>query len=94
MFIMKKILKVLLLPISLLLFIIKWIIELAVRMSSALVGLVILIVVAGVVYYLCTHHWTELFLMVLIGVGIIVVLFASVVIQETCDSLREKIKEL
>ena len=42
----------------------------------------------------CTKRWTELFLMVVIGVGIIAVLFASVVIQESCDSLREKIREL
>lgn len=63
-------------------------------MTSALVGIVILVVGAGVVYYLFTQRWTELFLMVVIGVGIIAVLFASVVIQESCDSLREKIREL
>ena len=55
---------------------------------------VILIVGAGAVYYLFTQRWTELFLTVVIGVGIIAVLFASVIVQETCDSLRTKIKEL
>ena len=94
MFILRKILKLILLPISLLLFLIKWAIELAVRMTSALVGLLILIVGAGAVYYLFTQRWTELFLTVVIGVGIIAVLFASVIVQETCDSLRTKIKEL
>ena len=94
MFILRKILKLILLPISLLLFLIKWAIELAVRMTSALVGTLILIVGAGAVYYLFTQRWTELFLTVVIGVGIIAVLFASVIVQETCDSLRTKIKEL
>ncbi len=94
MIIIRKILKLILLPVSLLLFLIKWAIELAVRMTSALVGILILVVGAGVVYYLFTQRWTELFLMVVIGVGIIAVLFASVILQETCDSLREKIRSL
>ena len=94
MIIIRKILKLILLPVSLLLFLIKWAIELAVRMTSALVGILILVVGAGVVYYLFTQRWTELFLMVVIGVGIMAVLFASVILQETCDSLREKIRSL
>ena len=94
MFILRKFLKLILLPVSLLLFLIKWAVELAVRMTSALVGIVILVVGAGVVYYLFTQRWIELFLMAVIGVGIISMLFVSVVIQETCDSLREKISSL
>jgi len=94
MFILRKILRLILLPVSLLLFLIKWAVELAVRMTSALVGIVILVVGAGVVYYLFTQRWTELFLMVVIGVGVIAVLFVSVVIQESCDTLRKRIKEL
>lgn len=94
MFILRKILKLILLPVSLLLFLIKWAIELAVRMTSALVGTLILIVGAGAIYYLFTQRWTELFLTVVIGVGIVAVLFASVIVQEICDSLRAKIKEL
>ncbi len=64
------------------------------RMTSALVGIDILVVGAGVVYYLFTQRWTELFLMIVIGVGIIVVLFASVIVQETCDSIRDRIRAL
>lgn len=94
MFILRKVLKLILLPVSLLLFLIKWTVELAVRMTSALVNVLILIVGFGGVYYLFMQRWTELFLMVVIGVGIIAVLFASVVIQESCDSLREKIRGL
>ena len=94
MFILRKFLKLILLPVSLLLFLIKWAVELAVRMTSALVGIVILVVGAGVVYYLFTQRWIELFLMAVIGVGIISMLFVSVVIQEKCDSLREKISSL
>ena len=41
MFILRKILKLILLPVSLLLFLIKWAVELAVRMTSALVGVAI-----------------------------------------------------
>ena len=94
MFILRKILKLILLPISLLLFLIKWAIELAVRMTSALVGTLILIVGAGAIYYLFTQRWTELFLTVVIGAGIVAVLFASVIVQEICDSLRDRIKTL
>ena len=94
MFILRKILKLILLPVSLLLFLIKWAIELTVRMTSALVGTLILIVGAGALYYLFTQRWTELFLTVVIGVGIVAVLFASVIVQEICDSIRERIRML
>ena len=94
MFILRKILKFILLPVSLLLFLIKWAVELAVRMTSALVNILIFVASAGVIYYLCTQRWTELFLMVVIGVGIIAVLFVSVIVQETCDSLRNRIRRL
>ena len=37
---------------------------------------------------------TAIFLTVVIGVGIVAVLFASVIVQEICDSLRDRIKTL
>ena len=54
----------------------------------------ILLVVGFFVYALFTQSWTDLLILGIIFVGIVAVLFLCVLMQETCDSLREKIREL
>lgn len=46
--------------------------------------------------YLClfTQRWTDLLILGIIFAGIVAVFFLCVLLQETCDSLREKIRAL
>ncbi len=94
MFILRKLLKIILLPVSLLLFLIKWTIELTVRITSAPVGLLLIFVVAGMFYCLITGRWKELLIFILIGILIFAVLFFSAVVELIADDVRAKIRDL
>ena len=94
MFILRKILKIILLPVALLLFLIKWTIELTVRITSAPVGLLLIFVVAGMFYCLITGRWKELLIFILIGILIFAVLFFSAVLEVIADDVRAKIRDL
>ena len=94
MFVLRKLLKFVLLPVSLLLFLMKWAVELAFHLTGAVIGLLILLVVVFFVYALFTQRWTDLLILGIIFAGIVAVLFLCVLLQETFDSLREKIRAL
>lgn len=94
MFVLRKLLKFILLPVSLLLFLMKWAVELALHLTGAVIGLLILLVVGFFVYALFTQRWTDLLILGIIFAGIVAVLFLCVLLQETCDSLREMIRAL
>lgn len=69
-------------------------VELALHLTGAVIGLLILLVVGFFVYALFTQSWTDLLILGIIFVGIVAVLFLCVLLQETCDSLRDKIRSL
>ena len=94
MIILKKILKVVLLPVSLLLLLIKVIFKFAERASEIVIGLLILLVGSGIVYSLIMHQWKNLLIFAIVGGGIIAAMFMCVVVEETCDELREKISKM
>ena len=94
MFIMRKLLKTILLPVSLLLFLIKWTIELTVRITSAPVSLLLIFVMAGMVYCLACSRWTELLIFIIIGVLTFAALFFSAVVMVIVDEVRAKIRDL
>jgi hypothetical protein len=94
MFIMRKLLKTILLPVSLLLFLIKWTIELTVRITSAPIGLLLIFVTAGMVYCLVCSRWTELLIFIIIGVLTFAALFFSAVVMVIVDEVRAKIRDL
>lgn len=94
MIILRKILKVVLLPISLLLLAIKLTLKLAKKASEVVLGLLILLVGFGTVYSICTQNWTNLLIFAIIGGAIIAAMFMCVVVEEDCDGLREKIRNL
>ena len=94
MIILRKILKVVLLPISLLLLAIKLTLKLAEKASEVVLGLLIVLVGFGIVYSIIMQQWTNLLIFAIIGGAIIAAMFACVVVEETCDTLREKIASL
>ena len=94
MFILRKLLKVLLLPVAFVLFFIRWALETSVKLTEWAVGLLTLIVVAAIIYSIVIHRWGDLFLYSLIFAGIMAILMAVVVVQNFCDSMLEKISML
>lgn len=94
MFILKKLFKIMLFPVVFVLFFIKWLLVTSLKLTESIVGLFIMIVGGGIVYYLICKRWSDVFLMSLIFAAIMVVLLAIITIQDWCDTLIEKIGTL
>ena len=94
MFILRKLLKVLLLPVAFVLFFIRWALEASVKLTEWAVGLLTFIVGAAIIYSIVIHRWGDLFLYSLIFAGIMAILMAVVVVQDLCDTLISRIGTL
>lgn len=94
MFVLRKLFKIMLLPVVFVLFFIKWLLATSLKLTESIVGLFIMIVGGGIVYYLICKRWLDVFLMSLIFAAIMVVLLAIITIQDWCDTLIEKIGTL
>lgn len=94
MFVLRKLFKIMLLPVVFVLFFIKWLLATSLKITESIVGLFIMIVGGGIVYYLICKRWSDVFLMSLIFAAIIVVLLAIITIQDWRDTLIEKIETL
>ena len=94
MFILRILLKIILAPVSLVLLVVKGVIHLAINLTSAVLGLFLLYVGFALVYCLVTQRWTDLFIFFVVGVAVIGILFLVMIMEETIDSLREKIREI
>ena len=94
MFVLRKILKLLLLPVAFVLFFTRWALETSVKLTEWAVGLLTLIVGAAIIYSIVIHRWVDLFLYSLIFAGIMAILMAVVVVQDFCDAMLDKIRML
>lgn len=94
MFILRKLFKIMLFPVAFVLFFIKWLLATSLKFTESIVGLFIMIVSGGIVYYLICKRWSDVFLMSLIFAAIMVVLLAIITIQDWFDTLIEKIGTL
>ena len=94
MFVLRKLFKIMLLPVVVVLFFIKWLLATSLKLTESIVGLFIMIVGGGIVYYFICKRWSDVFLMSLIFAAIMVVLLAIITIQDWCDTLIEKIGTL
>ena len=94
MFVLRKILKLLLLPVAFVLFFTRWALETSVKLTKWAVGLLTLIVGAAIIYSIVIHRWVDLFLYSLIFAGIMAILMAVVVVQDFCDAMLDKISML
>lgn len=94
MFVLRKLFKIMLLPVVFVLFFIKWLLATSLKITESIVGLFIMIVGGGIVYYLICKRWSDVFLMSLIFAAIMAVLLAIITIQDWRDTLIEKIETL
>ena len=78
MFILRKLFKIMLLPVVFVLFFIKWLLATSLKLTESIVGLFTLIVGAGIVYYIICKRWSDVFLMSLIFAAIMVFLLAGI----------------
>lgn len=91
---LRILLKIILAPVSLVLLVVKGVIHIAINLTSAVVGLFLLYVGFAMVYCLATQRWSSLLIFFIVGIAVIGILFMAVVLEETIDGLREKIREI
>lgn len=94
MFILRKLFKIMLLPVVFVLFFIKWLLATSLKLTESIVGLLTMIVGGGIIYYLVRKRWSDVFLMFLIFAAIMALLLAVITVQDWCDMLIEKIGAL
>jgi len=94
MFILRKLFKIMLLPVVFVLFFIKWLLATSLKLTESIVGLLTMIVGGGIIYYLVRKRWSDVFLMSLIFAAIMALLLAVITVQDWCDMLIEKIGAL
>ena len=94
MFLLRILLKIILAPVSLVLLVAKGVLHLAINLTSAVIGLFLMYVGFALVYCLVTQRWTDLFIFFVVGAAVISILFLVVILEESIDCLREKIREI
>jgi len=94
MFLLRILLKVLLIPVAFVLFFIRWALETSMKLTEWAVGLLTLIVGAAIIYSIVIHRWGDLFLYSLIFAGIMAILMVVVIVQDFCSVMLEKISML
>lgn len=94
MFILRKLFKIMLLPVVFVLFFIKWLLATSLKLTESIVGLLTMIVGGGIIYYFVCKRWSDVFLMSLIFADIMALLLAVITVQDWCDMLIEKIGAL
>ncbi len=94
MIILRILLKIILVPVSLVLLLLKGAIHLAINLTSAVIGFFILYVGFALVFCLVTQRWTHLFIFFLVGLMTLGILLMVVMVEELIEELSQKIREI
>ena len=92
MFVLKLAIKLLLLPVLLLLSVIKLLVKISLKLSSIVLGAAILLVFGGILLLLVQQAWGQLILLFLIEVGLVLLTFATGVVQAILDIVCSGLK--
>ena len=94
MFILRKLLQILLLPVFFLLMLLKALIVLFEHLSSIVIGAMLFLIGFGIVYCIYSHRYQEIIIFVGIGMVMMAGIFAVSVVEVICDTLMERIMDL
>ena len=94
MFVLRLFFKILLLPVFFLLLLLKAMIVAFEDLSSAVIGAMVLLIGFGIAYCIYSHRYQEIIIFLVVGMILMVGMFAVTIIEGMCDSLIEKISNL
>ncbi|WP_026509129.1 hypothetical protein [Butyrivibrio sp. LC3010] len=94
MFVLRLFFKILLLPVFFLLLLLKAMIVAFEDLSSVIIGAMVLLIGFGIAYCIYSHRYQEIIIFLVVGMILMVGMFAVTIIEGMCDSLIEKISEL
>ena len=94
MFVLRLLLKILLLPVFFLLLLLKAMIVAFENLSSVLIGAMVLLIGFGITYCIYSQRYREIIIFLVVGMIMMAGMFAVTMIEVMCDSLIEKISDL
>ena len=94
MFVLRKLLKVLLLPVFFLLLLLKAMIVAFENLTSIVIGAMVLLIGFGIVYCIYSHRYQEIIIFLVVGMIMMAGMFAVTVVEGICDTLTEMIIDL
>ena len=93
MFLLKLLMKVLLLPVMLVLFVLRVLVKIGIELSSVIVGGLILIIFGCIIYAIIQQMWPSAFILIAMEACIIIITFGAGILEGLLQMAGECCKE-
>ena len=94
MFLLKLLLKVLLLPVMLVLFVLRVLVKIGIELSSIIVGGLILIVFGCIIYSIIQQMWPSMWILIAMEAALVIICFGAGLIEGLLEIAQERLSIL
>ena len=94
MFLLKLVLKVLLLPVMLVLFVLRVLVKIGIELSSIIVGGLILIVFGCIIYSIIQQMWPSMWILIAMEAALVMICFGAGLIEGLLEIAQERLSIL
>ena len=94
MYVIRKLFKIMLLPVFFLILLLKAMIVTFENLSSIIVGGMVFLIGFGIIYCIYSHRYQEIIIFLVVGMIMMAGMFALTVVEGICDAIAEMISEL
>ena len=94
MFLLKLLLKVLLLPVMLVLFVLRVLVKIGIELSSIIVGGLILIVFGCIIYSIIQQMWPSMWILIAMEAALVMICFGAGLIEGLLEIAQERLSIL
>ena len=94
MFLLKLLLKVLLLPVMLVLFVLRVLVKIGIALSSIIVGGLILIVFGCIIYSIIQQMWPSMWILIAMEAALVMICFGAGLIEGLLEIAQERLSIL
>lgn len=91
MFLLKLLMKVLLLPIMLVLFVLRVLVKIGIELSSVIVGGLILIVFGCIIYAIIQQMWPSMWILIAMEAALVMICFGAGLIEGLLEIAQERL---
>lgn len=91
MFLLKLLLKVLLLPVMLVLFVLRVLVKIGIELSSIIVGGLILIVFGCIIYSIIQQMWPSMWILIAMEAALVMICFGAGLIEGLLEIAQERL---
>ena len=91
MFLLKLLLKVLLLPVMLVLFVLRVLVKIGIELSSIIVGGLILIVFGCIIYAIIQQMWPSMWILIAMEAALVMICFGAGLIEGLLEIAQERL---